>query len=330
MVSRWIVVLLLGRFLFALPLHSANTKDAQFITDAIEKMNILVLPSFEVDANVRIDSDGKPLQGSYRLLWNGPQQWREELSFPGFEEIRVARIGTVFLKRSTDFLPLRIYQVHAAFGYGGYGPGAWSSFLQMAPRDGEAIDKIGEHKEHGDRIKCAEIIDSKKQRREVCVDESEGIIVRRHPFVDTGAIHVGTREIPRSMGYVENGKAVAQLVITNFKSPAEFPGSIFAPPDGVAGHSECFNPSPPRRIHGVSPKYPERERESNIQGTVGVYAIIDTGGIPRGLRVVSSVTPGLNDSALDAIRNWAYEPATCEGTPVDSETILTVNYSLQR
>jgi hypothetical protein len=37
-------------------------------------------------AALQIDNAGKPLDGSYRLLWNGPEQWREEISFPGYTE----------------------------------------------------------------------------------------------------------------------------------------------------------------------------------------------------------------------------------------------------
>lgn len=304
----------------------SQTNDTQFIRQATDAMNIFALPSFEMDATVHIDNGGKPLQGSYRLLWNGPEQWREELRFPGFDEARVGRNGEVYLSRSTNFLPLRIYQLHSALGYGAE---SWSSFFQVAPRPTDTIDKIRDRKDHGLRIKCAEILNAKKQHREVCVNEDEGIIFRRRPFVDSGLIHAGTKVFPQSMTYIEDGKSVAKVEVTALNTPVQLPPSVLEPPDGSTGQVGCFEPTAPPRVHSVAPYYPERERQSYIQGTISVYAIIGKDGIPRGLRVVSGVTPGLNDSALDAIRQWGYEPATCNGVPVEYETIITVNYSLR-
>lgn len=94
------------------------------IQEAEAKSNIFALSSFAMKAKVRVTSKGKRLDGSYLFFWNGPEQWREEISLPGYEEIQVGGKGVVFVKRSTDFLPLPIYQLHAALGYGSFGSGS--------------------------------------------------------------------------------------------------------------------------------------------------------------------------------------------------------------
>jgi hypothetical protein len=90
----------------------------QLVEQAEAKANIFALPSFEINADIRISDGDKDLDGSYRLLWNGPGQWREEISFPAYSEVQVGAKGVVFLKRSTDVTPMRIDQLRSALGYG--------------------------------------------------------------------------------------------------------------------------------------------------------------------------------------------------------------------
>jgi hypothetical protein len=52
-------------------------------------------------------------------------------------------------------------------------------------------------------------------------------------------------------------------------------------------------------------------------------------GIPRIGEVVGRVNPDLERSGISALKEWRYEPATCDGKPVEVETVLRVNYSLQ-
>jgi hypothetical protein len=71
---------------------------ADTIQQAAQKMNIFTLPAFEMTANVRISSNGKIEDGSYRLLWNGPQRWREEIEVPRYSEVRVGGAGVSISK----------------------------------------------------------------------------------------------------------------------------------------------------------------------------------------------------------------------------------------
>src|SRR5438552_915835 len=78
----------------------AASRGTGLIELASAKMNIFELPSFRMNANVRIDNFGKSLDGTYSLLWNGPEQWREEITFPGYSEVQVGSKGMLYLKRS--------------------------------------------------------------------------------------------------------------------------------------------------------------------------------------------------------------------------------------
>jgi TonB family protein len=297
------------------------------IEKAAEKMNIFALPYFEMKANVRIANQGKPLEGSYLLLWNGPEQWREEINFPGYTETQLGGKGVVFLKRTTDFMPLRINQLHAALGYDT--AGTYGSMIPLAPRSDETIKKVKDRKVNGTKVKCAEIADQEKHTREVCVDSATGTVVRQESLLDREVMPVGTKFFPRFLSYVQDGKPLAEVQVTELKTTQQFPSSAFAPPAGSLSRPGCMNPSPARLVHKVRPRYPEEERQSRAEGTVAVYALIGADGQPRDFRIVSGATPGLNAAGLEGVQQWLYKPATCNGTPVEVETVLTVNYSLR-
>src|SRR2546425_4899545 len=162
------VVFLLVCSVFGIASNNQSQEGKDLIEKAAEKMNIFALPYFEMKGNVRIDNQGKPLQGTYLLLWNGPEQWREEINFPGYSEIQLGGKGVVFLKRSTDFMPLRIDQLHAALGYGT--AGTFGSMIFPAPQPDETIKKVKDRKVNSIKVECAEIADQDKHTREVCVD----------------------------------------------------------------------------------------------------------------------------------------------------------------
>ena len=224
-------------------------------------------------------------------------------------------------------MPLRIYQLHTALGYGTVGISG--SMIPLAPRSDETIKKVKDRKVNGTKVECAEIEDQDKRTREVCVDSSKGTLVRQGSFLDREMMPVGTKFFPRFLSYVEDGKPVAEIQVTELKPTEQFPSSAFAPPAGSLSRPGCMNPRPSRLVHKVQPLYPELERQRHVQGTIAIYALIGADGRPRDLQIVSGVTPGLNAASLEGVQQWFYKPATCNGTPIEVETVLTVNYSLR-
>lgn len=104
----------------------ADSRGRDLIAKAAEKTNIFALPSFRMNATVRIDNMGKPLEGTYSLLWNGPDQWREEITFPGYSEIQVGSKGMVYLKRSVSYMPYQVSQLRSTLGFNSrVDPGPW-------------------------------------------------------------------------------------------------------------------------------------------------------------------------------------------------------------
>jgi len=82
-------------------------------------------------------------------------------------------------------------------------------------------------------------------------------------------------------------------------------------------------------INRVQPIYPPLARQTRISGTVRLHAIIGKDGTIQSLEVVSG-HPLLQQAALDAVRQWRYQPTLLNGDPVDVDTTIDVIFSLNQ
>lgn len=80
-------------------------------------------------------------------------------------------------------------------------------------------------------------------------------------------------------------------------------------------------------VNRVQPIYPPLARQTRISGTVKLHAIIGKSGAVEQLQVVSG-HPLLVQSALDAVKQWRYQPTLLNGEPVEVDTEIDVIFSL--
>ncbi len=80
-------------------------------------------------------------------------------------------------------------------------------------------------------------------------------------------------------------------------------------------------------VNRVQPTYPPLARQTRISGTVKLHAIIGKDGSVQQLQVVSG-HPLLVQSALDAVKQWRYQPTLLNGDPVEVDTEIDVIFSL--
>jgi TonB family protein len=109
---------------------------------------------------------------------------------------------------------------------------------------------------------------------------------------------------------------------------AALPSAVKAP--SVVAGVETPAPKPDRTarlVHQVNPVYPANAKSAGVQGVVALAAVVGTDGSPKSLRVVSSgIDPDLAKAAVDAVKQWRWEPATANGSPVESDVSLNVNF----
>jgi protein TonB len=85
---------------------------------------------------------------------------------------------------------------------------------------------------------------------------------------------------------------------------------------GTEGSIKVVEPAIPglKKITHVDPVYPEQARDARIQGLVGVQITVGTDGRVSSARLGPTI-PMLGQAALDAVKQWVYDPATIK-TPV--------------
>jgi TonB family protein len=83
-------------------------------------------------------------------------------------------------------------------------------------------------------------------------------------------------------------------------------------------------------VSKVSPVYPLEAKKDRLTGTVILAGIIGKDGAVERLDVKKSLRADCDQSALDAVRQWRYEPFLLNGKPVEVETAITITFSLAK
>ena len=85
---------------------------------------------------------------------------------------------------------------------------------------------------------------------------------------------------------------------------------------------------PAKLLNSVSPVYPSLAKSQHVSGDVKVDALIDANGKVTTMKVVSGPTL-LHQAAMDALRQWKYQPATLDGKTVPMHLTVTLQFRLQ-
>ena len=119
-------------------------------------------------------------------------------------------------------------------------------------------------------------------------------------------------------------------------SRAEFPAASSEASSGGTGGSG--GGEEPLRVGGevkapvlqskIEPTYPEAARKARMEGVVILEAIITASGSVEEVKVLKSVNPLLDASAVRAVSGWRYKPATLNGRAVRVYLTVTVTFNL--
>ncbi len=115
------------------------------------------------------------------------------------------------------------------------------------------------------------------------------------------------------------------------KPPLPPPSLLWLEDDrGERIYLECERVQKPAIVNKVQPSYLESARKARVQGPVWLYALLGTDGRPTDVQVIAAPSPDLGTAALDALRQWTYQPSTLDGKPVRMLLRLCVEFYLAR
>jgi len=98
------------------------------------------------------------------------------------------------------------------------------------------------------------------------------------------------------------------------------------PPDQPRRVGSGLNP--PKRIAYTAPVYPQVAVSARIEGIVILEATIDAQGVVQNVTVLRSL-PMLDRAAIEAVKQWRYQPTRLNGQAIPIIMTVTVNFSLR-
>jgi TonB family protein len=118
---------------------------------------------------------------------------------------------------------------------------------------------------------------------------------------------------------------VSEEVVVHGRKPAENPAAPAPVPRRirVGGNVQAA-----KLTSQVKPDYPEEAQAQGIQGTVILRAVIGTDGQILSLSPFNDPDPTLTKAAMDAVREWRYQPTLLNGEPVEVVTTISVGFRL--
>ncbi len=96
-------------------------------------------------------------------------------------------------------------------------------------------------------------------------------------------------------------------------------GGIYHPGGGVSN---------PVLIYAPDPEFSDEARRAKYQGVCVVGLIVDAQGNPQRVRIVRPLGMGLDEKAMEAVRQYKFKPAIFNGRPVPVEINIEVNFRI--
>ena len=86
--------------------------------------------------------------------------------------------------------------------------------------------------------------------------------------------------------------------------------------------------SMPKVLYFVTPEFSEEARRAKFSGNVEVYLWIDEQGNPSHIRIVRGAGMGLDEKAIEAVRQYKFKPAMKDGKPVKVDIYMEVDFNI--
>jgi protein TonB len=86
--------------------------------------------------------------------------------------------------------------------------------------------------------------------------------------------------------------------------------------------------SAPQLIHSVQPEFTDEARAAKYEGVCQLQLIVDANGNPQNVQVVKHLGMGLDEKAIEAVRQYKFRPAMYQGHPVSVRMLVDVDFHL--
>lgn len=280
-------------------------------------------PPFRLEGTIRLPRDRKSTSasGSYLFDWKSPGQWREEVTFPSYQGVRVAREGKVWIRSDAPFAPWQVRQLQKALGS-----------TRITKFGADELGIVEARERGGQKLNCVEVIQGTASGRKLCFNQTEGTLT----YVKTwdGEYEYGNyapwgdKSFPNVIRVYVNGEFVVELSVEKLTHESMLDEQAFLPPNDAATRITCEDPTTPRRVKGGEPEYTTKARNARVSGSLRAYMAIGADGKVYHVEIVRSLEPTLDATSVDTIRRWEFQPATCGGVPTETSVFVEVSFRI--
>jgi TonB family protein len=287
-------------------------------------------PAFRLKASFSfIGSDLETVKGTYTEVWISSSQWRRETVVNNLRRIDIGGPTRHWLLDSGNDFPEPAARV--------------SDLMDLLPPSSANLEfeSVVERAEHEPVAQCAITKrDSAHPARAFCFEKKSGILLERisregrpRNVVDYACSYGGFEKFgnywfPREMVCFEDRHRKVEAKVTALETEPSPDLALFAPPPEAIELGRCpVDPLPPRAVStsigfpfGIQHEIPR----------VMVWLVVDAKGKPQNAKVVRPGDKKLDETALRAVRDWKFRPATCNGEPMSMAINVEVSSSLLR
>jgi len=109
---------------------------------------------------------------------------------------------------------------------------------------------------------------------------------------------------------------------TGSRQPVQDPAGVYRVGAGVSAPVVLFSPKP---------KYTEAAMRARIQGEIRLSCVVNTDGLCEDIKIVQSLDTdnGLDDEAMNSLRQWRFRPGTLDGKPVKVLVSVELQFNLR-
>jgi TonB family protein len=110
-------------------------------------------------------------------------------------------------------------------------------------------------------------------------------------------------------------------------------GSGIGPGEGGGMGGGPYRPGsgvePPRLLREVRADYTDEARRANVSGEVVLEIVVRRDGTVGDVKILQRLGSGLDQRAVQAVRQWRFAPARMKGAPVDVIVEVSVEFKLR-
>ncbi len=271
-----------------------------------------------------VGKDLENAQGTYTEDWVPDSQWRRETVVKDLRRIEVGTANRIWtLDNSKDFpeaaahLPDLMNQFHSA-----------SVALEF--------DSITDNTDLKPTEYCATTKPGSRQEQyRFCFDQKSGALlatlspeIRPQNMTDYSCFYgifrrFGDSWFPREMACFEDKHRQLEAKVEELSAEPAPDLSLFTPPPGA---TETCSSAFVRPVAALNPQPGFPLGVPGQDSSVTLSLIVDAHGKPQDLKVSQSGGQVFDQSALDAVQQWRFKPATCEGEPLPSQISVRVEF----